>query len=198
MAEDGVFPITMTSGLPSPSLPGRTAFFHDLKVLCFFATSAVCAGLLTNQFRDQPLPLVYQNKLDRLESAVSKVAERDAPAGPLIKGEVRYIDLHEFQRMAQSAGTVIVDARPEIFHRLGHIPKALPLPRDEFDTYYTKQRRLLEADKARPMLIYCNGGSCEDSDLVATALRRLGFDNIAIFRGGWHEWTENGLPEEKS
>ena len=93
---------------------------------------------------------------------------------------------------------LILDARPEIFHRLGRVPKALSLPRDDFETYYTKQRVQLEKHKALPVAIYCTGGSCEDGEMVGAALIRLGFTQVHLFRGGWHAWTQAKLPEEKS
>jgi rhodanese-related sulfurtransferase len=55
----------------------------------------------------------------------------------------------------------------------------------------------MERDKAQPMVIYCSGGSCEDSGLLAETLKKLGYTNVGIFRGGWDEWTHAGLPEEK-
>ena len=111
---------------------------------------------------------------------------------------MQYVELAEVQEMAHDGAALVIDARPEIFHRLGHIPKALPLPRDDFETYFAKQRIILESKRAGMLLIYCRGNSCEDSDLVAKASLRMGSENVRIFRGGWTEWTKNGLPEEQS
>jgi len=43
------------------------------------ATTAVCIGLLVNQFREKPLPLHYATKQQRMEAAVAQIASR-APA----------------------------------------------------------------------------------------------------------------------
>ena len=93
---------------------------------------------------------------------------------------------------------LILDARPEIFHRFGHIPKAISLPREDFEACYSKQRTLLEKHKKHPVVIYCSGVSCEDGEMVANALIALGFTDVRFYRGGWDEWTRIGLPEEKA
>ena len=93
---------------------------------------------------------------------------------------------------------LILDARPEVFHRLGHVPKALSLPRDDFEASYNSQRAVLEKHKSQPVLIYCSGGSCEDGVMVANGLLKLAFTKVYLFRGGWHEWTRAKLPEENN
>ena len=71
-----------------------------------------------------------------------------------------------------------------------------PAPRDEFEIYYPKLQTILQP-KTRPLVLYCASTSCEDSALVEKALRNLGYTRISIFHGGWAEWTQNALPEEK-
>ncbi|MEI9896993.1 MAG: rhodanese-like domain-containing protein [Chthoniobacter sp.] len=171
---------------------------RDLMTLWILATISVSLGFVVNQFRDHRLPFVYESKTLRMDESTSKVASEVAlPAMPSSES-VKFISLGEFQTLSTSPGVLVLDARPEIFHRLGHIPKALPLPRDDFETFYRKLQTLLEADRGRLLLVYCSGDSCEDSALVAEALKRLGFSNIAIFKGGWSEWTGSHLPEENS
>lgn len=175
---------------------------RDFGGLLVLATIALTAGILINQFRADPIPLVYASKTARLEKAVASVqnakpAETEiAPetAGP---SEVRDIDLGEFRDLLTKQNALVLDARPEIFHRLGHVPGALALPRDDFESYYQKHRTKLESYKNRTLLIYCQGSSCEDSHLVADALSHLGYLRLAVFTGGWNQWTQEHLPEEK-
>jgi rhodanese-related sulfurtransferase len=42
--------------------------------------------------------------------------------------------------------------------------------------------------------VYCSGGDCHDSRLVANALLSLGFSNVSVFTGGWVAWSEAKLP----
>ena len=109
-----------------------------------------------------------------------------------------YMGLEEFRVLVESKGALILDARPEIFHRLGHVPGALSLPREDFEASFALHRNHLEADKGALVVIYCSGSSCEDSGLVRKALHRLGFTQISVFKGGWSAWTSAGLPEERT
>jgi rhodanese-related sulfurtransferase len=51
---------------------------------------------------------------------------------------------------------------------------------------------------AEEVVIYCNGGECEDSQFAAVALRDAGIANqkLFVFAGGFAEWMKNGLPVE--
>jgi rhodanese-related sulfurtransferase len=198
---------------------------RDFVGLAVLGTIALTTGVLTNKFRTRPLPLVYATKASRLEQAVARVAASPLPAAPPTEtavlapppaslapapvdgpalavptspaANVYEIELPEFQQRLAEPGAVLVDARPEIFHRFGHIPGALALPRDEFEVYYPKHRAKLEPYKNQEILVYCQGSSCEDSHLVASALTKLGYTRLAVFVGGWNAWTQQGLPQEK-
>lgn len=184
----------------TPSKITRQALSGDLVTFCLLASVAFAIGFLANQFRDLPLPIVYQSRSERLQSSVARIAEsqiatpKTTPNTPLTLPE--RISLAEFQEIVEKAGTTIVDARPEIFHRLGHVPGALALPRDDFENYYRKNQDRLTGDKNKTIVIYCSGDACEDSKLVEAALKQLGHSRISIFPGGWNEWTAAGLPEE--
>ena len=170
------------------------------------ATTALCLGVLVNQFRDTPLPLIYQSKQQRLDHAVSGLAaqeprvlsEMNRPSAPSSETVPESLTLEQFQSYVTGKKVLILDARPELFHRIGHVPGAIALPRDDFENYYKKNQTVLERDKAQPLIIYCSGSSCEDSGLTAATLKKLGYTHVSIFHGGWDEWTRAGLPEEKN
>ena len=167
-------------------------------------TVGLCAGLLINQFRDAPLPWIYQSKTERLDRAVTGLTanekgipneeKKDASSNETVPES---LTLEQFQAYVTGKKVLILDARPELFHRIGHVPGSIALPRDEFEVYYKKHQVEMERNKAQPLVIYCSGGSCEDSGLVSETLKKIGYTNVGIFRGGWDEWTHAGLPEEK-
>ena len=43
-------------------------------------------------------------------------------------------------------------------------------------------------------MVYCAGGDCHDSRLVANALLTLGFSEVSVFTGGWEAWLAARLP----
>jgi len=169
----------------------------DLMTIWLVATTALCAGLLANQFRDTPLPLVYKNKSERLQDSVQRIAAKESTSAPApVVHLPEKLSLEEFASFVENKRGLVLDARPEIFHRLGHVPGALSLPRDDFETGYAALKDKLEADRSQPIAIYCSNSSCEDSGLVKKSLASLGFANLSLFEGGWTEWTNAKKPEE--
>jgi len=170
----------------------------DLVFIWLLATTALCVGLIINQFRDTPVPLVYKDKAERLQDSVTRIAAQPpaAPIGTQVVQLPEKLSLEEFSVYVSDKSGLILDARPEIFHRLGHVPGAISLPRDEFETGYALVKTQLEANRSQPIVLYCASSSCEDAGLVKTSLTALGFTNIAIFEGGWSAWTTAKKPEE--
>ncbi|MCC7518024.1 MAG: rhodanese-like domain-containing protein [Verrucomicrobiae bacterium] len=162
-------------------------------------TIALGLGLLLNQFRDAPLPLLYQSKQVRFEQEVARLVPLETPRHSVVASSaVREVGLEEFREFVSGRRGLVLDARPEIFHRLGHVPGALSLPRDDFEKAYARQRSKLEGNKDLPVAVSCSDAHCEDGRMVAEALQRLGFRHVLLFKGGWAEWTRAGLPEERS
>jgi rhodanese-related sulfurtransferase len=91
---------------------------------------------------------------------------------------------------------VFVDARSEENYQRGHIPGA-----HQLDPYHP-EKHLLEAmtmgKAAEVIVVYCNGGDCEDSELSALLLRNVGIPNqkLFIYTGGIADWTSNRFPIE--
>ncbi len=166
--------------------------------LWILGTTALCLGLLINQFRDDPLPLIHQGKAERMQSAVQRLVSAPAPeaTSPVHEKLPTVLSLEEFSQYAEGKQGLVLDARPEIFHRLGHVPGAMSLAREDFENAYTALRSLLEKDRSQPLVVYCSGASCEDSELVKQSLEALGYTNVGIFRGGWLEWQAAGKAEE--
>jgi rhodanese-related sulfurtransferase len=170
---------------------------RDMLSFWIIGTASLCVGLLLNQFRDKPLSLVYQTKVERLQLAVTKIGisqlTRRAPEALPVS-----LSLDEFRSFAEQKRGLVLDARPELFHRLGHVPGAISLPREALESGYAKLKAQLESDKSQPLVVYCSGISCEDSIMVQQALVKLGYTHVSIFRGGWDEWSDAGLPVEKA
>ena len=90
---------------------------------------------------------------------------------------------------------VFVDARNDQAYQAGHVPGAWQLDRYRAENYLpTVLPVCLNAQK---VVVYCTGGSCEDSEFAAVMLREAGIpnDNILVFGGGITEWT-NAMPFE--
>ena len=88
-------------------------------------------------------------------------------------------------------GALFLDARPVANYQMSHIPRAVPLPEDDFDRHFaTLEPRLRSSFDT---VVYCAGYGCEASHLVAARLHRLGIQ-AAILNEGWPAWTDAGYP----
>lgn len=99
-----------------------------------------------------------------------------------------------FHESEQDRGVVLVDARDESSYLEGHIPGA-----HEFDPYHPEQYFpdvLPLCQAARKILVYCNGGDCDDSQTAALLLRDVGIstNKLFVYGGGITDWTNHNLP----
>ena len=173
--------------------PGRRPFTRDIVGVICLAVASLLAGLAINYLRAAPLPLVYQTPEQRLAAELTTLVE--APAFRLSDADT--IPLAQFRGVIGDHKTIILDARAAPFYQQGHIPSALNLLRDDFAADYRRLRPTLDAAKDKLIVVYCSGGDCHDSRMVASALLSLGFSQVRVFTGGWSGWTEAGLPVEK-
>ncbi len=166
---------------------------RDLATVAMLAVAALAAGLMLNRLSSKPLPLVYMTPEQRLNAELTTLVtdppfKVDPPAT---------LGLEEFRTAFDAKSALILDARPSVFFEQGHVPGALNLARDDFAHDYGRLSPVLKAAGDRPIIVYCSGGECHDSRLVANALLTLGFGNVSIFTGGWDAWSAAGLPASK-
>ena len=94
------------------------------------------------------------------------------------------------------AAVLFVDVRNDTLYQAGHIPRARPF------NYYRPEVYLADilaaCANAQRIVVYCNGGDCEDSELAAGLLVQTGVprERVFVYLGGYAEWTANDLPVE--
>jgi rhodanese-related sulfurtransferase len=147
---------------------------RDLLTIAAAFAASLLLGWAINLLRPSPLAFPYQSREVRALAGLER-SEKDAPelALPAVREAV--------------GAAVFIDAREPLFFEEGHLPGAVNFPVSAI-----LERRLpaLPADRSRRLIVYCSGGDCEDSRIIARALTALGFENVFVFRGGWEEWTE--------
>jgi rhodanese-related sulfurtransferase len=89
-----------------------------------------------------------------------------------------------------------IDARNDEEYRRAHIPGAY-----QFDPYYPSKffaAILPVCQVAEEIVLYCNGGDCEDSQFAALTLRDAGIENkkLFVYVGGITDWTNRGFAIE--
>ncbi len=146
-----------------------------------------------NRFSSAPLPILYQTPEQRFDAELTTLVA----AAPFKIAPAATIGLDKFRTAVDSKSVLILDARPSVFFENGHVPGASNLARDNFAQDYRRLTGVLEANRDKPIIVYCSGGECHDSKLVANALLSLGFGNVSVFTGGWEAWSAAGLPASK-
>ena len=91
---------------------------------------------------------------------------------------------------------IFVDARDDAHYQGGHIPGAYQFNSYEMEKYFATV--LPVCLDATNVIVYCNGGECEDSEFAAITLSQAGvpLDNLFIYAGGITEWVFRKLPIE--
>ena len=85
----------------------------------------------------------------------------------------------------------VIDVRPEIEFRHGHIANAESIPVDELKV------RVRELSEDREIVVYCRGPFCVYADQAVDLLKNKGYDSKRLDEG-FPEWTLKGLPVERS
>ena len=174
--------------LPARSLGAQ--ILRDLGGVALLAIASLVAGLVMNRFSSATLPIVYQTPEQRFDVELTTLVA----AAPFKIAPAATVGLEEFHSAVDSKSALILDARPSVFFEQGHVPGAYNLARDDFAHDYRDLAKVLQAAHDKPIIVYCSGGECHDSRLVANALLSLGFSNVSIFTGGWEAWSAAGLP----
>jgi len=102
---------------------------------------------------------------------------------PASRGEVTMAIVHNW-----GDHVLWVDARSRAKYEKGHIPGAILLNEDEWNKLTPA---FLDAwDPDVPVIVYCDGGSCDASHAVADRLRsELKIEKVHVLKGGWSAWS---------
>ncbi len=182
--------VTPDSAGPPQARSLGSQILRDLGGVALLAIASLAAGLMVNRFSLAPLPIVYQTPEQRFDAELTTLVV--APAFKIAPAAT--VGLEKFRSATESNSALILDARPSVFFEQGHVPGAFNLARDDFAHDYRHLAGVLQAARDKPIIVYCSGGDCHDSRLVANALLTLGFSNVSVFTGGWDAWSAAGLP----
>lgn len=95
-------------------------------------------------------------------------------------------------------GVLVLDARRTEEYGAAHIAAARSFAVWESDVE-TKIAGLTNQGlpPVIPILVYCSGGACEDSMMLAEKLFNAGFVNVYVYKDGFPDWQAKGRPVEQ-
>jgi len=121
--------------------------------------------------------------------AAAKVAEVQRLAEQYLnrRDDLEAVSIAELRRRLATGDVVLIDVRPELEYRAGHIPGALSMPVEELATGL----RTLPHD--RKIVAYCRGPFCLFSHEAVLKLKKKGFEARRL-KLGLPDWRFAGLP----
>lgn len=95
-----------------------------------------------------------------------------------------------------ASGALFLDARRTAAYESGHIAGARNFSVWEADIDQ-KVNALWEerndpSEQNKPIVVYCTGGDCEDSHMLAQKLWGLQFNNVYVYKDGFPDWQKRG------
>jgi len=126
-------------------------------------------------------------------SAIS--ASRVSPVEKKIQpGNITGVEMGRVFTMQQAGQLLLVDCRPPIFYRLGHLDGAINLPLKSYDALIDRRKQSIDNALAagQTIVLYCQNTECPDAYAVAKKLITRGY-SVSIYKGGWEEWKRAGF-----
>src|SRR5436190_6436247 len=105
-----------------------------------------------------------------------------------VKQRVKLIPLADARREIDDGDGALIDVREPHEWDEAHLEGATHVPQGEL----LERIDALVPDRSRRLLLYCRTDN--RSSRAADALQGLGYDNVAVLRGGIVGWQEAGLP----
>lgn len=135
-------------------------------------------------------------RVDDLWASVREVAERHVADVHVLADEylgerdgIEQLSPTELEGRLRRGDVVVLDVRPELEYRAGHIPGAISAPLPELDTVVKILPRRAE------VVAYCRGPYCVYADDAVRVLRERGVKARRLV-GGFPEWRRAGRAVE--
>lgn len=138
---------------------------------------SVASGGLVNWWRPLSLPWVFNP-----EAAAARPDDTS--------GRVEVDAAYLLESLARNNVTII-DARPEVFYRFGHIPGAVNVPPERLE------QALAELPPAavpsdREIIVYCSDRFCSMAENLIVKLATAGHRSAKLFSPGYAGWEAAG------
>jgi len=105
------------------------------------------------------------------------------------RDELEPLTASELRQRLRSGEVTLIDVRPELEYRAGHIAGAVSVPLEKL------KARFAEFPRSRPVIAYCRGPYCVLAVDAVEQLRKRGFKSFRL-AVGYPDWAAAGLPVE--
>ena len=106
-----------------------------------------------------------------------------------------YVEISGEEAMGMyGAGVLFLDARRTSVFEEGHIAgaRSFSVWEADIDDKVNQLYEQMQDDQNKPIVIYCSGGACEDSHMLAQKLWGIQFNNVYVYKDGFPDWQKRG------
>ncbi|OGF14682.1 MAG: hypothetical protein A2W00_03995 [Candidatus Eisenbacteria bacterium RBG_16_71_46] len=138
-----------------------------------------------------PAPTVTATRPARVSRppALTPVPAAPPPVIPDVPGPLT-VELATLKRLYDADAVMVIDARAADEYAAGHIAGALNLP---YNDALAEPARVARLDpRGRPIVVYCDGGTCELSMDLAKLLVESGKRRVLVYERGIAGWEAAG------
>ncbi|MFP4527228.1 MAG: rhodanese-like domain-containing protein [Candidatus Kapaibacterium sp.] len=154
-------------------------------LIIILASAAI--GLAYNFMSGDPLPIFAQKSDYEIPDEVI-FGDAHFDNESILHKSVTY---EQLVRALDYPGIILIDSRRPEQYQNGTIDEAINIfPYAPEEEYFEK---LFTLDPEKTYIIFCDGGTCDLSHMVAKDMMESGFTSVFLYRGGWEEWTRNQL-----
>jgi rhodanese-related sulfurtransferase len=160
------------------------------------ATTTVAPAPLPGQ---APIPASTTTVAQPAATPTPVPAQPAAPAFDLAKyrphPDKAYVEIGGDEAAAlYRAGMLFLDARRTSVFEEGHIAgaRSFSVWEADIDDKVNALYEQLQDDQNKPIVIYCSGGACEDSHMLAQKLWGIQFNNVYVYKDGFPDWQQRG------
>ncbi len=150
----------------------------------------------------RPAPATQARAPEPSTSAAPAPAPADAPAparfDPAPDAVIRDLSPQEAWAAFQQH-IPFLDARRSADYLAGHVAGAwsVPIWEADADARITDFEARAKPAAKSPLVLYCAGGDCQDSRVLADKLVGLGYRNLFIYRDGFPDWARRNRPRQQ-
>lgn len=133
-------------------------------------------------------------------AAESQLAACSITSASLNEAQARSpeISTDALRGLLADGSVLLLDTRPHMEWSMSHIPGARNvapkpgMPMSRYTSDAAEVERLVQGERARPLILYCNGPHCGKSKRLAEELATRGFTNVRRYQLGAPVWRALG------
>lgn len=107
------------------------------------------------------------------------------------KFKLESVNIEGLVKRMKAGNVTILDVRPEVEYRTGHIANSISIPFDRLS------ERLKELPEKNEIIAYCRGPFCVFADEAVAMLNEAGYKAMRL-EEGFPDWAMMGLPVESN